>query len=77
MAFINNNIPNEDFSIVFLLIENKILHKEMNEYRDVFLNSFKREAVCAEILHRKDNNLEINKEIILNILKYYQNPNNL
>ncbi|OSY88523.1 hypothetical protein WH52_07160 [Tenacibaculum holothuriorum] len=66
-----------EFSLPELFTEHKILDKEIEEYRDVLSNSYKYKAVTLEFIALKHQNLEINRDIILNTLKFYQSLTNL
>lgn len=66
-----------EFSLPELFAEHKILDKEIEEYRDVLSNPYKYKAVSFEFIALKHQNLEINKDIIFNTLKFYQRLTNL
>lgn len=66
-----------EFSLPELFNEHKILDKEIEEYRDVLSNPYKYNAVSFEFIALKYQNLEINRDIILNALKYYRSLTNL
>lgn len=69
----NINKPIIEFALATIMIENNILKEEIESYNDVLLNPIKCEDFIAEIIIRKTQGLVVNKEIVLNALKFYQN----